>query len=184
MIWGRIRVPPRDRMALTQLYRFLQRERMVRKQLYSASTSCLLGGALAASCRAGNFGEPICAFLLWWSLVDLGTTLSLAGPTMWKEEEMHLLDIGGDSLAPTRALWLGDLSDCLESFWGVSSCSVGSAPGFSWCVLGSLRAVLASVGSTGGQLKSISPVLSISLRRGCKSLPKADPYDFHFGRLA
>ena len=82
-------------MALAQIYRFLQRERMVRKQLYSASTSYPLVGALAASCRAGNFGETVCAFLLWWRLVDLGAALSLAGPTMWKEEETHRLGIGG-----------------------------------------------------------------------------------------
>ena len=66
-------------------------------------------------------------------------------------------------------LWLGDLSDCLESFGDVSSCSVGGPPGFSWCVLGALRAVLASVGSTRGQLKSITPVLSVSLRRVAKT---------------
>jgi hypothetical protein len=76
---------------------------MGRKRLYSASTSCPLVGTLAASCRAGNFGETVFAFLLWWGLVDLGATLSLAGPTMRKAEEMHLLDIGDNSFPPTRA---------------------------------------------------------------------------------
>ena len=118
---GRIRFLPRERMALAQIYRFLQRERMVRKQLYSASTSCPLVGALAASCRAGNFGETVRAFLLWWRLVGLGATLSLAGPTMWKEEELHRLDIGGSFVCSHASAWrAGALS------WGSELSPAGS----------------------------------------------------------
>jgi hypothetical protein len=100
LIPGILRVLSRERMALAQI-RFLPRERMGRKRLYSASTSCPPVGTLAASCRAGNFGETIFVFLLWWGLADLGATLSLAGPTMWKDEELHRLDIEDNSFPPT-----------------------------------------------------------------------------------
>ena len=86
---------------MAQIFRFLPRERMVRKRLYSATTSCPLVGTLAASCRAGNFGGTVFAFLLWWGLVDLGATLSLAGPTKWNDEKMRRLDIGDNSFPLT-----------------------------------------------------------------------------------
>jgi hypothetical protein len=100
LILGIIRFLPSERMALAQIFRFLPRERTVRKRLYCASTSCPLVGTLAASCRAGNFGETVFAFLLWWGLVDLGAALPLAGPTMWNDEDMSRLDIVDNSFPP------------------------------------------------------------------------------------
>lgn len=88
------RRPGQGHTWIAQMFRFLLRERMARKRLYSASTSCPLVGTLAAGCRAGNFGETRFAFLLWWGLVDLGAALSLAGPSMWNSEEMHRLISG------------------------------------------------------------------------------------------
>ena len=157
MISGRIRFLPRERMALAQIYRFLQRERMVRKQLYSASISCPLVAALAASCRAGNFGEKVCAFLLWWRLVDLGAALSLAGPTVWKEEELHRLDIGGSFVCSHASAWraavfccglgisptvLNPLGRCLVALSGVPLGFLGASWalfGLSWRLLGLLE---------------------------------------------
>ena len=88
---------------MAQIFRFLPRERMVRQRFYSTSTSCPLVGTLAASCRAGNLRETVFAFLLCWGLVDLDATLSLAGPTMWNNEEVHRLDLGDNSFPPKRA---------------------------------------------------------------------------------